>query len=104
MIEDVLPAIGASRRHFHLLHWRLPLLSGDHAATVRAETNKHNAFGLVTFPNELAEIDRAIVDHVRVAGITDVCVMCPHNGFGLWPVMMHQALQRLGHVTVADVP
>ena len=58
----------------------------------------------MSFACELADVDHAVVFHVGEAGVADVGVVCPDNRLRLRAVMLHQALQRVSHVAVADIP
>ncbi|WYB39810.1 hypothetical protein WJ438_38205 [Streptomyces sp. GD-15H] len=56
------------------------------------------------FADQLADVDLTDVSHVRGTGIADVGVVRPYDPLGLGAVVLHETVQCVGHVVVADVP
>ncbi len=103
-MQHVFPAARSGRRHLHSLHRRFPLLAGDDAAAMRTEADQDHTIVFVLFPDQLAHVDHAVIGHVGVTCVADVRVVFPHDRLGLWTVMLHEPLERLHHVPVANVP
>src|SRR5205807_1920073 len=86
------------------LHWRLPFPPRDDSASKRAETDQYDFLVRVRLADELADIHLTLVGHVGETGIADVRVVFPDNRLCTGPMMSHQALERFGHVPVANIP
>jgi len=71
---------------------------------VPREADEHDALVVVALASELADVDHAGGGHVGCPGVADVRVVLPHQGLGLRAVVGQQAVQRVGHVHVTDVP
>src|SRR5688572_5094600 len=71
---------------------------------MRAESDQRS---LLTEPltAKLPDIQLLADDaHFGIAGVADVRVMRPYDGFRIWPACFQKMPQRLEHVGIAQVP
>src|SRR5262245_11657974 len=69
---DIFPTALTGRRHSHDVHRSTPFIGRDDVSLVRSESDQHDLLGSIAFAGKLAEIDFAVIDHVRMAGISNV--------------------------------
>ena len=97
-------AAGSRIGYAHLFHFRAPLTSGDHCPFERSEANEPDAFLLVALTRELADAHHSSASHVGEPRVADVSVVLPDDCFRIRSVMLHQSVERLHHVVIADIP
>ena len=86
-----------------------PHSTRDDGPPIGPEPHEHHAVSLarplsVRLARQLADVHHAGPRHVRVARVTNVSVVLPHDGLRLRPVVRHEAIERVGHVMVSHVP
>jgi len=91
-------------RNCHLLHRRVPRLRGDDGPAIRSHADQRRFRPTLVLSNELADVEPSSLFHIRRPSVADVRVVCPDNSFGIRAVMTLEALERLDHVSVPDVP
>src|SRR5262245_60678583 len=103
-VQHVFPTVLARFGDVHHLHRRFPLAGGDHTAPVRSEADYDCVSRPVIVADQLPDVDHIVVGHVRVPGVADVRIVLPDDRLGVGVVLFEEAVERVGHVAVADIP
>ena len=104
LVQRMLEAVVSRGRHAHAAHGGAPFFTGDHGTAVRAEADEHDIILVVRLPYELADVEHAGAGHVGESRVADVCVVLPHDRLRVRTMVLHEPLERLDHVRVANVP
>ena len=81
-----------------------PPRRGHHRAPVGGEADQRDPLVAVPLADQLADVDHPGGGHVGGPGVADVGVVLPDDSPGFPTVKLHQRVECLGHVGVADVP
>src|SRR3954453_21795768 len=95
-------AVGPRRPDRLDLHRRIPVAGGGDRPAIGAEADENDVIAIGGMA-QLAEIELALPAHGRGGGIAGMRVVRPPPGLAAL-AMAEQRLQRLEHVTVAQIP
>ena len=78
-------------------------MGGGHRAVVGGEADEERGIA-ESLADELPDVQLAFVAHLGRSRVSEMGVVRPHHHAGIGTEEGEQALQRLGHVAVAEVP
>ena len=103
-VQSSFYTIGSCIGDFHNLHGHAPCFAGDDGSLVARKSGKVNIVITILHPCQLPDVDHPHRVHVGGAGVADMCVMGPHDGFGCLAVKAYEPIEGFHHMPVADVP
>lgn len=104
-VHQVLVAAAQGGGDAHDLHVGVPAVGGGDGAGVGAAADEPGGGVAVGLLAELADVELvAGAAHAGGAGVADVAVVGPDDGFGAGAAVLEEAGEGLEHVGVAEVP
>ena len=106
LVEERLEALGQRRPHPLALGRRVPGRGGGHRPRVGGEADQDDVVG-PALAGELADVELAAAAHLGHPRVADVGVVLPDDDprpLAVAAQVLAEALERVGHVAVAQVP
>src|SRR5699024_9675977 len=103
-MQQILDASLTGRRYRHRFRVRAPGPARDSSALIAPKAHKNPTLVLVLLTYQLPHVDHARPRHVAAPRIPSRAAVLPHDHLGPRAVVLHQAIEGVGHVTVTDVP